>query len=235
MTERVSIGFPHGGVCTAAFTYSLAQLVAFEIGHPTPDYKVDGLINAGGCYVMSNRNHIAQSFLGMGTDWLLQLDTDTEFKPNMLRTLMGERGGALDRRIIFGTYMNVVYDRKQQGDSKSTPTGFTFMFHRRLEDGNYATIEDVELDSTFEVDAAGTGCLLAHRSVYLALDKSPGGAGRFFPYGLVDGNDGAFLGEDLFFCQKVKGLGFKVYGTTKVFLRHWKALPISLQELWERM
>lgn len=62
-------------------------------------------------------------------------------------------------------------------------------------------------EAVVEVDAAGTGCMMIHRSV---LEKVPR---PWFSY-----REGGT--EDMYFCRKAKAAGFRVYGDLSVICSH---------------
>jgi hypothetical protein len=91
-------------------------------------------------------------------------------------------------------------------------------------------------DSVFEIDAAGTGCLLIHRSVLEKMretaDKNQGPDWCWFWDGPVDGN---WIGEDLLFCRRIRALGFPIYVNTGAILPHQKSywLDERHHQLWK--
>jgi hypothetical protein len=95
--------------------------------------------------------------------------------------------------------------------------------YRHADDGTAGVIPimDYPVDEIIEVDAAGTGALLIHRSVLEAIqaeaDEHEGPDWCWFrdlPVG------GEWLGEDLYFCRRIKSLGFPIHAHTGAVLAH---------------
>ena len=90
-------------------------------------------------------------------------------------------------------------------------------------------------NAVFEIDAAGTGCLMVHRSVLEAMreaaDPNQGKDWCWFWDGPVKGE---WIGEDLLFCRRIKSLGFPIYVNTAAILPHSKSywLKEEHHELW---
>jgi hypothetical protein len=82
-------------------------------------------------------------------------------------------------------------------------------------------VVDYPHDTLIQIDAAGTGCLLVHRSVLEAIqaaaEPAEGDAWCWFRDLPFEGN---WLGEDLYFCRRVRALGFPIFGHTGAILPH---------------
>src|SRR5277367_6516590 len=97
-----------GTVCTGycygtreeEFTDSLRDLQIFDHGH-------NGLIQheakIRGLYVEENRNNVVREFLKLKDSWLLSLDTDIHFRPEMAYALY-EIADPIKRPIVSGIY-----------------------------------------------------------------------------------------------------------------------------------
>jgi hypothetical protein len=87
----------------------------------------------------------------------------------------------------------------------------------------FLPLNKYDKDSIFQVDAAGTGCLLIHRSVLEAIqadaDPHQGKDWCWFWDGPINGE---WIGEDLQFCRRVRSLGFPIYVHTGAILPHSK-------------
>ena len=99
----------------------------------------------------------------------------------------------------------------------------------------FLPLNNYDKDSLFEVDAAGTGCLLVHRSVLETMqasaDPHQGKDWCWFWDGPIDG---IWIGEDLQFCRRVRSLGFPIYAHTGAILPHSKSywLDDRQHEIW---
>jgi GT2 family glycosyltransferase len=99
----------------------------------------------------------------------------------------------------------------------------------------FLPLNNYDKDSLFQVDAAGTGCLLIHRSVLETMrenaDPHQGDSWCWFWDGPIDG---IWIGEDLQFCRRVRSLGFPIYVHTGAILPHSKSywLDDRQHDIW---
>jgi GT2 family glycosyltransferase len=99
----------------------------------------------------------------------------------------------------------------------------------------FLPLNKYDKDSVFQVDAAGTGCLLIHRSVLEAIradaDPHQGKDWCWFWDGPINGE---WIGEDLQFCRRVRSLGFPIYVNTGAILPHSKSywLDDRQHDIW---
>jgi hypothetical protein len=91
-------------------------------------------------------------------------------------------------------------------------------------DKGFLPLYKYDKNSVFEIDAAGTGCLMVHRSVLEKMrevaDPNQGKDWCWFWDGPVAGE---WIGEDLLFCRRAKALGFKIHVNTAAVLPHQKS------------
>jgi hypothetical protein len=232
MTGGVVVGFPHNGSTHALFATSLAGLVEFELRKPSPHYTYIACSAMGSCHIVSNRNRLVSK---MGeAEWLLQLDTDLEFKPDLLRVMMDE-ARAVGAKVMLGLYLNTraINEGANAGFYEPIP-----MLHSwtatgdGLYAGGFKTLPEIPPGQTFKVDGGGAGLLLVHREVFQAIGKNYEGR-RWRHFAWQDLPDGDEMGEDLVFCRRAVEAGYEVWATTKVLARHWKSLPVTVPEWWQ--
>ena len=171
---------------------------------------------------------MVKTFLDETTDqWLLMLDADEYISVTAFDTLL-KTADEVSRPIVAGLYY---------GDfaANADLTPFMVPLIYKLEGNAFKPIYDYAKNSVFEVDAAGTGCLLIHRSVLVKMRESAtpnqGTEWCWFWDGAISGR---WYGEDLLFCHTAKGLGYPIYVNTNVVLEHHKSvwLKESQYETW---
>lgn len=115
-----------------------------------------GLLYAGSMMVDGNRNNIVTGFLKSEADWLLWIDTDVKFKLGAVKRLLDAR-----RTLISGVYVG-----------KTPP--YTNIAFRRQGNGRYVEVsefEDYYRGEIIEIDMAGMGFCLTHRTVFEDMQK----------------------------------------------------------------
>lgn len=154
----------------------------------------DGFAFVEGTYLMKARNQIHNAFLESKADYLMMLDSDILFPPNLLGNLMNHNlpiVGGWYRDKNSETHNPVVYDYVNDENGIAN-------FRHRKEAG-----QGVE-----RVDAMGAGCWLMTRKVAEALGKEP--------YGTVISGGG----EDMILCRKLIDLKIPLHVDWSIACAH---------------
>jgi len=157
--------------------------------------------------VDANRNRIIEHFLSLDKDyeWLLMIDDDCPVPDNVLDMLY--KGKKIVSGVIFTMKNGVPYPIIMKDDK----------------DGFYSLMTGKEIlaqkGSLVKVDGTGMGCMAIHRSVLNKMKKP------WFKFEYTDTGD-IRLGEDYWFCEKAKKLGYDIYVDTDVHVGHIKALDL---------
>lgn len=150
-----------------------------------------------GALLIRNRDEIVKNFLSIAKqDYLLFIDGDMLFTVENIQTLIDSLSSDSTMGAISGHYL-------RGSGSNMTVSGW------KNSSGDFMSVEEAtkiaekycEEEKVVEVDAFGAGCLLIDRK---ALEKlSP-------PYfSIVNSGEGDFIGEDVFFLQRLKEKGFR--------------------------
>ena len=222
--HKVSIGSCDPGTVNGAFAYRLIQLAQARSARLGPFVRVKG---SG--LLSKQRNRVVKQFLdGTKSDWLLLIDSDEQLTLEAFDKLL-ETAHDKERPVVAGLVFagfgieGAPYPKPVPAIFQDAPEGFLPLYK-------------YDKDSVFEIDAAGTGCLLIHRSVLEKMretaDKNQGTDWCWFWDGPVDGN---WIGEDLLFCRRIKALGFPIYVNTGAILPHQKSywLDERHHQLWK--
>lgn len=207
----VSVGVPHRGV-TDEFFDCWSNLLVSNQG------LVAEVITVGGSLVAAARNTIVRRALAGAAEWVLQLDADMSFEPDLIVALLAH-ADATDRPIVGGLAFKV------HRGGQVEPT----MYRLQTEPATHLSVVSEWQDGALvEVDATGAACLLVHRSVYEKLDD-----GTHSPW--FDDADlaGERIGEDISFCLRARRAGFPVYVATAVEVGHVKSHAFGVGE-WRR-
>jgi len=138
--------------------------------------------------IESNRNKIVQDFLKTDCEWLVQIDDDVVPPVDYLNLI------TYDKDVISG----VCYAYRQDAI-------VPLVLFKNKKDGLWKNKEINPSDGLIEVDSMGTGAMMIHRRVFVPeLQKHP-----FQSTWRKDGT--RRKGLDLYFCEKAKKLGFKIW------------------------
>lgn len=174
----------------------------------------------GDSLVSRARNRLTADFLETDCSHLLFIDTDLIFSSEHIAHLL-----AHDEAIVGG-----FYPKKQDGRLQWVCNAHF----------DFPPPDSRDLQSLRYI---GTGFLLVKREVFekMTLDFGPeisyeaDGTGRlehdFWKVGVHIGADGGrrHLSEDWYFCQRALDLGYKVYGDTRVILKHLGTASFPLE------
>jgi hypothetical protein len=144
------------------------------------------------------RNQLVENMRG---DWLLQIDTDMVFDPDLCARLV---------RVMYSYDLDIVTGLYPYKSNPNVP----IIYHQDQETKRHEPIAipqeaaDVEI---FEVDSAGGGCLLVRRSVFERIMREL----RQPPFEMIPP-----YGEDHSFFMRARKLGIKAYCAWKVQAAH---------------
>lgn len=227
--QKVMIGYPVGGSVHPAFAKSLLDLQKFELKNPSPDYELVDIEYSASLYVQENRNNLVEWALEKQVDWLLQLDTDEKFQPTLLRQLMST-ANAESKPIVFGLYSNV-----QPAPAQAEGAYYHVdMIFREVENGEYMVINPTSDSRPFMIDAAGSGILLTHTSIYKKIA---------FPWFWLEmilpsnKTKPQIMNEDIVFCRAAREAGYQLWCDPLAEAQHFKSialLPSTFRHFMER-
>lgn len=182
---KIMIAIPSMDQVAAEFAQSLASLR--KVGDCIVAFQLSSLI-------YDARNNLLKKALQIGADYVLWLDSDMVFGPDLLEKLLEDMDG---RDIVSGIYFR-----------RRPP--YTPVLMSVLEEAHTEDVLEYPEDEIFEIAGCGFGCLLMKadvaRNVLLQTQN------WFTPaYG---------LGEDLAFCRRAKDTGYKIWCDPRVKCGH---------------
>ena len=163
-----------------------------------------------------SRNIIVLNFLNTSSaEWLLMIDSDERLPLEAFHKLINAAHDK-ERRVVSALVFAQFGDDEQ--GLRPVPT-----IYRQLEGAGLQAMDDYPLDSVIPIAAAGTGCLLVHRSVLEEMRKigSPnmGTQWCWFFEGAIEGT---YFGEDILFSKRLSAMGVQMYAHTGAILQHQK-------------
>lgn len=187
------------------FTWSWSNMVQYNaefLTGPTERIHYDRALTS---FHANARNDLVKRMKG---DWLLQLDTDHLFEPDLLaRLLLRMDKHGLD--VVTGAY---VYKE---------PPHAPVLYHH-TEDGTIMPLGDWDRKADlFQIDGAGAGCLLVKRHVFEEVIRKTGE----WPFDCRVG-----LTEDHSFFVRLKECGIKAYCVPSVEHHHVRPQALGLKD-----
>lgn len=206
MPGSVVIAHSTGENVKTSFYLAMLHLFAYEV-QQGGQLAALPLNAAPGPRIAAGRNTLVRQFLDETTaEWLLQLDTDVVFPPDLISRLLRQADPG-ERPIVSGLYFG------QTARNERFPVAFDWRAEQRA-------WEPVHPEGQLRrVDGVGAGCLLVHRSVYAAMRGRYESPYEWFRDEIWDGED---TGEDLVFCHRARVNGFPVFVDGTFQLGHVK-------------
>lgn len=202
MEKKILIAVPCMDTLPALFAHSLAMLK--KVGKCAITFEIGSLI-------YNSRNNIARKAIELDADYVLWLDSDMVFEPDLLERLMND----LDKHNA--DFVTGVYFRRCP---PFTPT----LFDKLEISGDITRWTEFQTipDEVFEIGGCGFGCVLMKSDMLFDVQGRFGNC--FGPIGNT--------GEDLAFCWRARQCGFTLLCDPKVVCGHVGHTVIT-QEFFE--
>lgn len=191
---NVLIAVPSMDYVPATFCQSLAMLE--KVGNCAVAFQVGSL-------VYKSRDALAKQALKMNADYVLWLDSDMSFPPDLLKRML-----ELDADFLTGVYYR-----------RSHPYTPVILEELNItEEGRCVTKEFSKVpEDTFEVEGCGFGCVLMKTQViYDVMAKF----GAMF-------NPMDQMGEDLAFCYRARQCGYEILADPSIELGHYSHTVVT--------
>lgn len=222
--QKIAFAYPVGGSVTLPFHASVIRMLWHEAQKGDAGRLLARIFHVSGLYVGDNRHAIVERFLTMGVDWLLQVDTDIEFRPELLEQMLRlARDGrkVIAANVPLGTSYPTVAFNLADGEEGVCPM--------------WECLPAMPVDrDVIECDAVATAVIMIHRDVFEGIAARDGQCWfhhLYLPVSAAGTAPRDFLfrsiGEDVSFCVRAKRAGFGVYAARVPGLRHHKSTPYS--------
>lgn len=209
--HKVSFGSCDNGTVNGAFAYQLIQIALSRSSVLGPFVRVKG---SG--LLSRQRNNMVRQFLDeTKSDWLLMIDSDELLSVANFDRLIStahDKERPVVAGLVFASFGSPadLYPSPVPSIFQDAPEGFL-------------PLNKYPKNTLLQVDAAGTGCLMVHRSVLERMretaDDHQGPNWAWFCDGPINGQ---WIGEDLLFSRRIRSLGFPIFVDTGVVLPHQK-------------
>lgn len=174
------------------------------------------------------RNKLCLEFLtNHAAPWLLMLDTDMTFQPNVVEALL-EHADPDKAPIVGGLCFSM------DNDGKLFPTLYDLTGTEECPE--FVRYHEWQPESMMQVFGTGAACLLIHRNALRAIrdfkhPEIPGriGFSQAFPWFQETDFFGRAMGEDITFCLRAGHAGLPVHVNTAVKLGHIKQIELNFE------
>ena len=221
---KITIAWCDNGLVDGKFTEGLMTV---GLQAPINGIPISHIIRVHGNQIGRQRQGLVDHWIdNVDSDWLLFIDSDIEITTPMIAALW-KLADAKERPIVTGIY----FISKGEETTLEKPTPCIF---KRTDDHTITSIHPLPENELIQVDSAGLGLVIIHKSVFLTIRKMlPGDS--FFAEEL--GSKGRFIGEDIVFFNKVFRTGIPVYAHTGILARHIKrfSLDMDYYAMWWTM
>jgi hypothetical protein len=201
-----------GGVMTLPepFVWSWSQMLEFNSDYLVNPGESIYYFRSTTSYHSTARNYLVQAMKG---DWLLMLDTDHVFDPDLAsRMIFQMEKDNLDVLVGVYQYKGPPHSPKLYHFNEKNQGGIEMIGDwQKPKGGNYL----------IPVDAAGGGCLLVKKHVFELIKKKL----KQEPFDIIPP-----FSEDLSFFKRLKKLGIKVYAAPHIEYHHLTYKPLSLED-----
>jgi len=218
--ETISIGWIDNGNTEGDFTFGLLKTVmeSFFSGRP-----INSAFRISGSHISKQRQLLINEWMSSDftTDWILLIDSDIELKKEHLDKLIISADKEKNP-IITGLYFILRSNENNQDKKQPEPCIYTGNFK---ENGFVLPVYSFPIDSLIEVDYAGLGITLLHKSVIEKIYKK---YPNVFLFKENDINGTSMIGEDFSFFELIKDVGIKLNCHTGVNPKHIKKIAIDL-------
>jgi hypothetical protein len=213
--RNVLVGWLDNGNTRGEFTYSLANMVAWDANY---DHKIMGVERIQSSANISNaRNLLMEHFLDSSADKLMILDSDMVFKPDLVHGLTETCGGEVP---IVGA---LTWRLSKKGNVLST---------MMLMGENEQLIhpETWPEDALVQVWSTGAACLMVHRSIAERVKQAA--FSKAFPWFQESTWKDEPVGEDVTFCIRAQMCMAPIYVDTGIEVGHVKDRVLT-RAAWE--
>lgn len=215
--ETLTIGWCDNGLTDGKFTEGILYST---IGLPKYGIYVNNAVRVQGNQIARQRMDLLELWFDqVKTDWLLWVDSDVVLTAEIVKKLW-DVADKMARPVVTGVY----FVSKAMEGTLMTPMPALFMDHES-EEYLMNFIHPLPYDQVIQVDSAGMGLVLMHKSIVPVLRKKFPDQSFFAEKDL--GRD-KFVGEDIIFFRKLKSAGIKVFAHTGALAQHMKRFSFDV-------
>jgi predicted glycosyltransferase involved in capsule biosynthesis len=214
-SDTVAIGWCDNGTTDGKFTEGLMTAV---LAGPANGMPIHTSIRVQGNQIGRQRQVLFDHWADkIKTDWLLWVDSDIVLNLESMAKLW-KTADKINRPVVSGVY----FISKENEGSLMRP--FPVLFND-ISEFQVQYIHPLPEDQVIQIDNAGFGFVLMHKSIIPKIREANPGKGLFIETG--DGNDDHFVGEDIIFFRRMKKAGIPLHAHTGALVKHIKRFSLD--------
>lgn len=214
--ETVSIAWCDNGMVDGKFTEGIAYTL---LTGPRHGIVINNAMRVQGNQIGRQRQVAFDKWADeIKTDWILWVDSDIYLTLDVLKKIWDAADKNL-RPIVSGVY----FISKENEGSVMRP--FPCIF-KNISEFEIQYIHPLPKDKILEVDSAGMGFVLMHKSIVPKLRAKYPDQSMFAEQ---EGLGEKFVGEDIVFFRKVRSADIPVHAHTGALVKHMKRFSLDIE------
>jgi hypothetical protein len=217
--DSVAFLMPCNGPVDSRVLQSMGTVAGFATGH---GFHVTQIGITDRTLVHTARNTLAAGFLQTDCEWAFWMDSDMILEARTIPVMINwcKRLGG---KLATGIYYQRMGEHKPLIFLKDPKTADGKSIHEMPDEYSHcAIIPKPDWKDPFEIDAAGFGCFLTHRSAFDGMEM-PYFKNHFF-------KNNKEVSEDFYFCIKARRLGIAIHAIPELKCGHIAQAPIIYAE-----
>lgn len=208
--ERITVGWCDGGMVEGSFSSGIANLIIQGEQH---GLKIVNTIRVQGNQIARQRQSLWDFWADSSDcEWLLWVDSDIVINPNVIKMLW-DVADKKSKPVVSGLYF--VSSQNERSLMEPVPA----IYKETGDPYRTQIIHPFPENQVIEIDVAGFGLMLMHRSIIDPVRKV---AGDLSVFGENQQAADKFISEDVSFCRKLKQAGIPLYAHTGAQVQHMK-------------
>jgi GT2 family glycosyltransferase len=213
--ERLTIGWCDGGTVEGRFMSGVANCI---IEAPNQKINVVNTIRVNGNQIARQRQSLWDFWADASdSEWLLWVDSDVILTPAVLKMLW-DTADKKDKPVVTGVYF--VSNENEQTLMEPVPA----IYKETGDPFRTQIIHPLPTNQVIQVDIAGFGLMLMHRSIIKPVREV---AGDLSVFGENQQASDKFISEDVSFCRKLQQAGIPLYAHTGATVQHMKTFSFD--------
>jgi hypothetical protein len=212
--ETVSIGWCDNGMVEGRFA---TAIMAILTEGPKVGINVVNHLRVNGNQIARQRQALFDAWAGMGTDWLLWVDSDIIPTTQVVK-MIWDAADKANKPVVSGTYF--VSNENEQTLMEPIPA----LYKETGDEFLTQPIHPLPQNQLIPVDISGFGLILMHKSI---IEKVREQAEGYSVFGEKQNPGSKFVSEDVAFCRYLKKAGIQMYAHTGALVQHMKTFSFD--------